>query len=200
MGEKMMSNSFMLVIRWTLPGSLIIGVILRTWYNPSYETLYELAVGFALAFLLLVLYSKRHGPERVLWNEESMMLSVIRPWVIEVAGALLLTTIPIGIDLKQNAERVLQSLNTRFSDTRIPAELRFFIARPLINSPTIAGFMVTRKLPRLPRILSILQRTVQQDLEILEGIMRAVYHHVPVMKADCDNLMLINSGGTITLG
>jgi hypothetical protein len=190
-----MTWSIMSVLKWTLPGSLIAGWLVRAWIYPSYL---ESAIGIAAAFLLLALYLKRHIALKVLWHEEDGVLSVTRPWIIEASIALLFTKIPIGIDLSKSAGPVLTSMNTRFANSKIPAELRFFVCRPLSNQMTIAGFMVTRKFLRLkgPAVIERLRKILVEDRDILDGIMRAMYHHVPIVPADLDQMIMINSGGT----
>jgi hypothetical protein len=195
-----MSSITIYVLRFSLPPSIIFGCLLKIWFNPSLELLFESVVGFAIAILLLALYTKRHNPQRVLWHEDDGTLAVIRPWTIEVCAALLLTTVPIGIDLSHSAKRVLESMHIRLGDTTIPSEFRFFVTRPLTHSPTLAGFMIIRKLPRLPKVLERLRIAIEDDMEILEGIMRSAYHHVTVRKASCDDIIKIASGGTVSVG
>jgi hypothetical protein len=185
----------MSVLKWTIPGSLIAGWLVHLYLRPSY---FESAVGIAAAFLLLALYSKRHSARKILWNEEDRVLSVIRPWIVESSIALLFTRIPIGIDLSKSGRNVLTSMSTRFAETKIPAELRFFVCRPLSNQMTIAGFMVTRKFLRLKGTSACerLRKILVEDRDILDAIMRAMYHHVPIVSANLDQMTIILSGGT----
>ena len=194
-----MSGSLISVLKWTIPISLIIGWTIRVVLLNSYlESV--IGTGLAIAFVILVL--KRHSAQRVLWHEEDKVLTVIRPWIVEVSTALLLTTVPLGIDLSKSASVVLTSMSTRFSNLKIPAELRFFVARPLRNYPTIIGFMLNRKLPRLKgtTVAEILRKTILEDREFLNGVMRSVYHHVQVEIASQSNMLLINSGGAWHIG
>jgi hypothetical protein len=190
-----MTWSIMSVLKWTLPGSLIIGWLVRAWVYPSY---FEPAVGIAASFLLLALYLKRHVALRVLWHEQDGVLSVTRSWIIEASIALLFTRIPIGIDLSKSAGPVLTSMNTRFAKSKIPAELRFFVCRPLTNQMTIAGFMVTRKFLRFKgkTLTEKLRKILVEDRDVLDGILRAMYHHVPIVPAHLDQMIMILSGGT----
>ena len=190
-----MTWSIMSVLKWTLLGGLIAGWLFRAWVYSSYL---ESAVGIAAAFLLLALYFKRHIVLNVLWHGEEGILSVTRPWIVEASIALLFTKIPIGIDLSKSAGPVLTSMSTRFATSKIPAELRFFVCRPLSNQMTIAGFMVTRKFLRLKgsAVTERLRKILVEDRNILDGIMRAMYHHVPIIPADLDQMIMILSGGT----
>jgi hypothetical protein len=116
---------------------------------------------------------------------------------VEASIALLFSRIPIGIDISKSAGNVLASMSTRFAETIIPSELRFFVCRPLSNQMTIAGFMVTRKFLRLrgTSVSEKLRKTLVEDRDILEGIMRAMYHHIPVEAANLDQMTMILSGG-----
>jgi hypothetical protein len=194
-----MSGSIISVLKWTIPISLVIGWTLRAVLLNSY---YESVMGIGMAITFLILILKRHSAQRVLWHEEDKVLTVIRPWIVEASTALLLTTVPIGIDLSKSASTVLASMSARLSTSKIPVELRFFVARPLRNYPTIIGFMISRKLPRLKgtTVAEILRKVIKEDRDFLHGIMRSVYHHVPVETASQSNMLLINSGGAWHIG
>jgi hypothetical protein len=187
------------VLKWAIPLGLIVGWVIRAWFFTSYL---ESILGVIVAVIFLLFTFKRYSTEKVLWHEDDQVLTIIRPWIVETSTALLLTTVPIGIDLSKSASTVLTSMSTRFSTSRTPVELRFFVSRPLGNYTTIIGFMINRKLPRFKgtAIAEVLRKAIIEDREILHGIMRSVYHHVPVKLASQSNMLLINSGGTWHIG
>ncbi len=58
--------------------------------------------------------------------------------------------------------------------------------------------MVVRQAPNLRRLASVvenLSEKVLEDVMVLESALRAAYAHMPIARAELDDITLINSGG-----
>jgi hypothetical protein len=109
----------------------------------------------------------------------------------------MIASVPIGIDLKHAAARVLSAMSTRFEEEE-GGELRFFVARPLGNSPTRVGMMVARRWSRIVHSKSRIRRfaeKVAEDAQVLEGAMRAAYPHTPVVRGGLKDALVVLNGG-----
>ena len=108
--------------------------------------------------------------------------------------------IPLGIDLSHSAKKVLQAMHTRFENKK-GGTLVFFINRPIGNETTRVGMLVRRSSLRLPNTqakLEQLSKLMLADIMILESAMRAAYPHLPVEKAEKQDILMVNTGGLET--
>ncbi|NHJ15149.1 MAG: hypothetical protein EAX95_15810 [Candidatus Thorarchaeota archaeon] len=136
----------------------------------------------------------------VVWDDRAATLAILRKWTVEVSSARLMGSVPIGIDLSHSAKKVLQSVYTRYSSGP-SVEVVFFVARPLGNGVTRVGILVKRSAMRLRngiRCVDSLRKQVVKDAALLESAMRAAYPHLPVTKAELDDMMIAVTGGIET--
>jgi hypothetical protein len=116
---------------------------------------------------------------------------------VEVCAARLLGSVPLGIDLSHSAKKVLQAMHSRFLSEE-GGTLMFFISRPMGDGMTKVGMLVKRSALRLPSLLSRvdqLGKLLVTDAMILESSMRAAYPHLPVERAEKQDLLMVNKGG-----
>ncbi len=177
----------MVVSAWSLRMMLVTDVL---------GTVGSIAGLLAVTFLVFVIV-KYGGSRAVFWDDVRGLIAVYRPWSIEVSSARLWTSVPLGIDLTHSAKKVLEALSERYKEKR-GGEIRFFVARPLGNSSTRVGMMVTRRITRFPKATQQLEKTAELVLEdalILEGALHAAYPHTPVRRAGLTDVVMVLNGG-----
>ncbi|UCE10430.1 MAG: hypothetical protein JSW61_00465 [Candidatus Thorarchaeota archaeon] len=183
--------------RLSLLGAVAAAWSLRLVLFPS-VTDTAISIGGMLSLCLLVYVILRLGmPPAVQWNGESKLAAVFRPWSVEICATCVIASVPIGIDLKHAAGRVLAAMSTRLEEEE-GGELRFFLARPLGNRPTKVGMMVARRASRIiqskSRVLRMTEK-VAEDAQVLEGAMRAAYPHTPVHRGGLKDALIVLNGG-----
>jgi hypothetical protein len=152
-----------------------------------------------MATLLVFLYVYRSEPEepKLLWDSNRSILGIIRSWNVEACSVRLIGSIPLGIDLSHSAAKVLSAMTTRYSEES-GGTIEFVVCRPLDNSGTRVGFIVSRRGIRLPdglKRLEILSERLLEDVLLLESAMRAAYPHTPIELATVEDVELIRRGG-----
>jgi hypothetical protein len=168
------------------------------------QTIDQLAIAIAgIATLLVFLYMYRTGPDdpKVLWDSNRGILGIIRSWNVEACSMRLIGSIPLGIDLSHSATKVLSAMNTRYHEES-GGSLEFIVCRPLGNTGTRVGFMVSRRGIRLPdglKRLGVLSERLLEDVLLLESAMRAAYPHTPIELATVEDVELIRRGGVEVL-
>jgi len=192
---------FDIPIRWLILSLFVTTLLLKIWISPLDITGIAL-IGAGLLLYTLVMYLEyRSGYiPTVMWDDERGFVAIIRPWRIEVCAARLLGSVPLGIDLSHSARKVLQAMHTRFENEK-GGTLVFFINRPVGDASTKVGMLVRRSTFRIPNIRSPLERLTKlmlADIMILESSMRAAYPHLPVERADRQDILMINTGGLET--
>ena len=153
-----------------------------------------IAVVVMCSYLLLFRKSTPH----IFWDREMGVLLVFGLWYAEARAARLLRSVPIGIDVSYSAKRVMQAMSERLAKSG-DSRLDFVVHRPVGNSSTRAGFIVTRS-----KFIGLLSRkrlndlydSVFQDATILESAMRSSYPHTPVERGELEDLRMIMTGGT----
>lgn len=151
------------------------------------------------SFALYLEYNLSYDPN-VLWDEQHGFIAIIRPWRVEICAARLLGSVPLGIDLSHSARKVLQAMHTRFENEK-GGTLVFFINRPLGNESTKVGMLVRRSALRLPNTntkVQQLSKLMLADIMILESSMRAAYPHLPIERAQKQDILMVNTGGLVT--
>jgi hypothetical protein len=157
-------------------------------------------VGLAMYIVALLIHLSSMSQPQVLWDAGRGIVSIIRPWTVEVASARVLSSVPVGIDLSHSGRKVLQSMYTRFSDNP-GAVLVFFINRPVDNCSTKVGYLVRRRGLKLRNGLgqvNNLAKTIATDVMILERSMRAAYPHLPISSASFQDIITTTAGGLET--
>ncbi|MGY5852434.1 MAG: hypothetical protein RTU92_02580 [Candidatus Thorarchaeota archaeon] len=185
------------LIKWVLPGALILSWSIRLWFSQDPLVLVETTVGLVVLFLLVTTYVRARGDTRLLWDESSAIMISLRPWTVEVSSAKLMTSVPIGIDLTKSASRVLRAMEARYDDEN-DGEVRFFVSRPLGRGSTLIGMQVMRRGLRLFNGISRadgLREQLTEDTLILEGAMKSAYPHMPIKTATLEDMLMVNSGG-----
>ena len=120
----------------------------------------------------------------------------------DIAGLSLIGSgvlIYVGV-LSHSANKVLQAMYTRFENEE-GGTLVFFINRPVGNESTKVGMLVRRSSLRLPNTKSKLEKLSKlmlADIMILESSMRAAYPHLPVERAERQDILIVNTGGLET--
>jgi len=180
-----------------VPGAVGAAWSLRMALDQSYRVVLESTVGLFLLLVALVIYLKGREKNLLLWNNDTGILATVKPLTVEVCAARLMTSVPLGIDLSHSAGRVLEAMTIRFNEEK-NAELRFFVCRPLGRGVTRVGMMVVRQAPNMRRLVSVVEKLsekVLEDVMVLESALRAAYAHMPIARAELEDITLINSGG-----
>lgn len=185
-------------IKWVVPGTVGAAWSFRMALDQSAQVMFESIVGLALLTAAIAIYIRGREKRYLLWNSSTGILASVTPLTVEVCAARLMTSVPLGIDLSHSAERVLETMTIRFTKDK-GTELRFFVCRPLGRGVTRVGMLVVRQGPKTRRVKSIvenLSEKVVEDVMTLESALRAAYPHMPVARAELDDITLVNSGGT----
>jgi hypothetical protein len=146
---------------------------------------------------LLVLSWRNNQPPLIMWDEQCGVLAILRPFTLEVIAGRLMTSVPIGLDLRHSASKVLRALHTRY-DGKKKGEVRFFLCRPTGDGVTRAGMLVARRSIRLLdgiKKASSIADDIVTDATVLESSMRAAYPHMPIGPVGLDDLLMVTSGG-----
>ena len=180
-----------------MPGAVGAAWSLRIALDQSYPVVLESTLGLFLLLVALVIYLKGREKNLLLWNNDTGILATVKPLTVEVCAARLMTSVPLGIDLSYSAGRVLEAMTIRFNEEK-NTELRFFVCRPLGRGVTRVGMMVVRQAPSMRRLASVIENLsekVLEDVMVLESALRAAYAHMPISRAELEDITLINSGG-----
>lgn len=188
-------------LKWLALSVFVTTLLLKIWASPSDVTgLAMLGAGLLIYVAVLFLdYRSSYNPN-VVWDEQRGFVAIIRPWRVELCAARLLGSVPLGIDLSHSAGKVLQAMHTRFENEG-GGTLVFFITRPIGNELTKVGMLVRRSGIRLPKTRSKLEhlsKLMMADIMILESAMRASYPHLPVVRAEKQDILVVNTGGLET--
>jgi hypothetical protein len=188
-------------LKWLALSVITTTLLLKIWITPNDLTGLGL-IGTGLLVYVAVLYldyRSSYDPN-VLWEEQRGFVAIVRPWRVELCAARLLGSVPLGIDLSHSASKVLQAMHTRFQNEN-GGTLVFFITRPVGNELTKVGMLVRRSALRLPNTrlrLEQLSKLMMADIMILESAMRAAYPHLPVERAEKQDILIVNTGGLQT--
>jgi hypothetical protein len=188
-------------LKWLALSVITTTLLLKIWIMPNDLTGLAL-IGTGLLVYVAVLYLdywSSYNPN-VLWDEQRGFVAIVRPWRVELCAARLLGSVPLGIDLSHSASKVLQAMHTRFQNEN-GGTLVFFITRPIGNELTKVGMLVRRSALRLPNTrlrLEQLSKLMMADIMILESAMRAAYPHLPVERAEKQDILIVNTGGLQT--
>lgn len=188
-------------LKWLALSVITTTLLLKIWITP-YDITGLALIGTGLLIYVAVLYldyRSSYDPN-VLWDEQRGFVAIIRPWRVELCAARLLGSVPLGIDLSHSASKVLQAMHTRFQNEN-GGTLVFFITRPIGNELTKVGMLVRRNTLRLPNTrmrLEQLSKLMMADVMILESAMRAAYPHLPVERAEKQDILIVNTGGLQT--
>ncbi|OLS31715.1 MAG: hypothetical protein ThorAB25_00170 [Candidatus Thorarchaeota archaeon AB_25] len=188
-------------LKWLALSVITTTLLLKIWITPNDLTGLAL-IGTGLLVYVAVLYLdywSSYDPN-VLWDEQRGFVAIVRPWRVELCAARLLGSVPLGIDLSHSASKVLQAMHTRFQNEN-GGTLVFFITRPIGNELTKVGMLVRRSALRLPNTrlrLEQLSKLMMADIMILESAMRAAYPHLPVERAEKQDILIVNTGGLQT--
>lgn len=188
-------------LKWLALSVITTTLLLKIWITPNDLTGLAL-IGTGLLVYVAVLYLdywSSYDPN-VLWDEQRGFVAIVRPWRVELCAARLLGSVPLGIDLSHSASKVLQAMHTRFQNEN-GGTLVFFITRPIGNELTKVGMLVRRNALRLPNTrlrLEQLSKLMMADIMILESAMRAAYPHLPVERAEKQDILIVNTGGLQT--
>ncbi|MFW9980864.1 MAG: hypothetical protein ACFFE3_02975 [Candidatus Thorarchaeota archaeon] len=173
-------------------------LLLKIWSAPSDLIGITLIGAGLLVFIIALIIEQRSDYiPTVLWDEQRGFVAIIRSWKVELCAARLLGSVPIGIDLSHSARKVLQAMYTRFENEN-GGTIVFFINRPIRNESTKVGMLVRRSALRLPSTrvkLEKLSKLMLADIMILESSMRAAYPHLPVERAEKEDILIVNTGG-----
>ena len=184
-------------LRWVVPGTVGAAWSFRMALDQSAQVMFESIVGLALLTVALAIYVKGREKRCLLWNNSTGVLATVTPFTVEVCAARLMTSVPLGIDLSHSAARVLEAMTIRFNEEK-GTELRFFVCRPLGRGVTRVGMLVVRQAFKTRRVESVvenLSEKVVEDVMTLESALRAAYPHMPVARAELDDITLVKSGG-----
>lgn len=188
-------------LKWLALSVITTTLLLKIWITPNDLTGLAL-IGTGLLVYVAVLYLdywSSYDPN-VLWDEQRGFVAIVRPWRVELCAARLLGSVPLGIDLSHSASKVLQAMHTRFQNEN-GGTLVFFITRPIGNELTKVGMLVRRSALRLPNTrlrLEQISKLMMADIMILESAMRAAYPHLPVERAEKQDILIVNTGGLQT--
>jgi hypothetical protein len=178
-----------------------LGFIAKTITEPSITWNLAYSIGGIIALLLWVYLMQYYFVEtRVYWNEDRAVLTVIRPWSVEVSAARKMDSVPLGIDLTHSASKVLRALHGRLSDGP-ESGVSFFVSRPISDGRTCVGMVVSRSAFNLvgaQRTVTRLVKQISVDVQILESSMRAAYPHLPVAAVTREEIVKACSGGSET--
>ena len=188
-------------LKWLALSVFVTTLLLKIWTSPNDITgLSLLGAGLVIYVVFLYINYKSSYNPNVLWDEQRGFGATIRPWHVELSAARLLGSVPLGIDLSHSARKVLQAMHTRFENEG-GGTLVFFITRPIANELTKVGMLVRRRALRLPNTrtkLEQLSKLMMADIMILESAMRAAYPHLPVVRAEKQDILIVNTGGLET--
>ena len=192
---------FDITIRWLVLSIFVTTLLLKFWISPNDIAGLSLIGSGVLIYVGVLILEYRSGyTPNVLWDDQQGFVSIIRPWRVELCAARLLGSVPLGIDLSHSANKVLQAMYTRFENEE-GGTLVFFINRPVGNESTKVGMLVRRSSLRLPNTKSKLEKLSKlmlADIMILESSMRAAYPHLPVERAERQDILIVNTGGLET--
>ena len=184
-------------IRWSLPTAIAAAWGIRMSIGGTVVTMLENIIGVGFIMVLLTIFLWKRREFTALWDDQRKLLSVVRPWTVEVSSARLFGKIPQGIDLSHNANRVLSAMGARYRDVT-GGTVNFVVCRPLENGPTRVGFVVSRKRLRTVRTYQELESTAEQvtaDAEVLESALHSAYPHTPIKEANLESMILMKTGG-----
>ncbi|MGY5861549.1 MAG: hypothetical protein RTU09_04180 [Candidatus Thorarchaeota archaeon] len=184
-------------LKWVVPGAVGAAWSFRMALDQSTQVMLESIVGMALLIVALTIYARGREKRYLLWNSSTGVVASVTPFAVEVCAARLMTSVPLGIDLSHSAKRVLEAMTIRFNEDK-GTELRFFVCRPLGRGVTRVGMLVVRqalKTRRVKTVVENLSEKVVEDVMTLESALRAAYPHMPVTRAELDDITLANSGG-----
>jgi hypothetical protein len=188
-------------LKWMVLSVLLVVMMLKFYFTPEDivgQAISGAAVGVFGIVLILLLFNLPR-PD-VFWNNERHQAAILRPWTVEVCSAILLSSVPIGIDLSHSGRKVLRSMYSRYRSMPGGAVV-FFITRPIGNQSTKIGFLVRRRSLRLWNGIQMIDRLAKKlaaDVLILEKTMRSAYPHLPVVKASFEDILKVASGGIET--
>lgn len=188
-------------LKWMALTVFIITLLLKFYLSPT-DILGLAFTGAAAGIFglsLVLLFTNQLDP-KVFWDKDRNLVTILRPWTVEVCSARILSSVPIGIDLSHSGKKVLQAMHTRFKN-KTGGEIVFFIIRPKGNASTKIGFLVRRRGLRLWNGIQVADRLVKQlvaDTLILESSMRSAYPHLPVKIASFEDVLKTTAGGIET--
>ncbi len=185
-------------LKWLTLSVFVTTLLLKVWISPNDLTDVALiGTGILIYSVFLYLDYKSSYNPNILWDEHRGFIATIRPWRVELCAARLFGSVPLGIDLSHSATKVLQAMHTRFENEK-GGTLVFFITRPVGNELTKVGMLVRRSSLRLPNTRSKveqLSKLLIADIMILESAMRAAYPHLPIERAEKQDVLIVNTGG-----
>ena len=188
-------------LKWLALSVFVTTLLLKIWISPNdIIGLALIGAGLLIYVVFLFLDNKSSYDPTVLWDEQRGFVAIVRPWRVELCAARLLGSVPLGIDLSHSAGKVLQAMHTRF-ENEDGGTLVFFITRPIANELTKVGMLVLRSALRLPNTRSKIEhlsKLMMADIMILESAMRAAYPHLPVVRAEKQDILVVNTGGLET--
>lgn len=184
------------LIRYVTPSAVLTAWLLRTYLDSSIAGLSYSLVGLAALGLLIAIYIHGRSMHEIVYNQELQLVAVVRRLSIDMFSLVKIQSVPIGIDLSDNAKGVLRAMWTRYQEEH-GGELRFVMCRPLSDEQTKLGFLVVRSISRMggARSFQALTEKVSEDLSVLKAAMNASYPHVPVVQGDAREVLLALSGG-----
>lgn len=180
-----------------IPSTLVVAWMIRLYFVESMPERIESLVGLSILVISVVAYEVQRQHVEVLWNESQGLMVLVRPFTIEVCSARLLTSVPVGLNLKHAARSVLRAMSVRY-DEKNGGEVKFFLDRPIDSGATRVGMCVSRSAFKGPSSSWTTKRLADQvveDVLILEGSMRAAYPHTPIEAASMQDTALIYDGG-----
>ncbi|MHA1770722.1 MAG: hypothetical protein ACTSYL_08780 [Candidatus Thorarchaeota archaeon] len=188
----------LMLYKWYIVGALVIAFVAR-YIIISQDIISTVAVTAAVSIVIILALSSRTlaGQPEILWNEPMGVMVILRPWIVEVSAARLITSVPLGIDLEHSAVKTLRALH-RITREAQNASVKFFVLRPHGDGTTRIGMMVTRRGIRFHNGVAkanVLAKSVSEYAAVLEGALRAAYPHVPVVRAGLAELLGVYSGG-----
>jgi hypothetical protein len=187
-------------VKWTLPLAVLAAWVSRFLLAPVLNIVIESLFGIGLAVLVVLVFVFWRRPVKVLWDEATGTMAILRTWTVEVQAGCLLSSVPLGIDVSHSARSVLRAMSERFAKES-QCEIRFFVCRPLGNSSTLAGMQVIRRSLRLMNGVGVVKKLSEKlydDVTTLESAMRSSYPHTPVDRAGLYEMKLVNTGGVVS--
>jgi hypothetical protein len=194
--------------RWIAPGILATAWGLRMTLFTDFPSMVDNIMGMVALGILVWVAMSRGGPQMAAWDSDRGVMALFHPWSVEVIGACVITSVPLGLDLTHSGRRALQMLDVYLEEEEddIPravetlrVQIRFFVTRPLGRGPTKVGMMVSRKTPRIPgaRRVERVADQVMEGVQVIEGALRSAYPHTPVSRASPDDLLIVMNGGIL---
>ncbi len=187
-------------IKWPLSSAVLVAWVSRILLTPIQSIIVESLLGIILTALVVLVYLFWRRPMKVLWDEATGIMAILRSWTVEVQAGCLLSSVPLGIDVSHSAKKVLKAMSEQFAKEN-QCELRFFVCRPLGNNSTLAGMQVVRRSLRLmngANVAKKLSEKVYDDVTTLESAMRSSYPHTPIDRAGLYEMRLVNTGGIVS--